>query len=648
MLPIHRRNTWPPEAFDHPQFIASLAKWYKPTLFVEYGLREGACTKVYAPFCKKIYGVDLQIDPSLVMIPNLHTFQMSTREFKSSVLDSLDEPIDMAFIDADHTSSVTFQDFEDLFPKMSENGIIFLHDTFPCEAKYMSPEYSGDSWKVPDLIKKKYGKICDVFTIPIQPGLTMVRKYTTILPHFLGASPSVSPKESRADSSLPKEEIEPISEDEYQKIMKEAQVHLKSLMWIAMIFTETPEGNIYLKDNSFSVDSDKVNLQKNLMTLAKKSRDILEVGFNMGHSALFMLLANPECRIDCFDICSHPYVEHCFNYLNGVFPGRLTLYKGDSRETLCQYEKKVDLCHIDGCHDYIVANLDFFNTYNKCRTKGFIVFDDVWLLHLKSLWSGYISSGMIREVKMLDAGHAIGQPNRKEHKIAVATLVVGEEYKRFTRYGRLTKVKYCEKQGYDFREDEDAYDPTRPYAWSKVRLIQKCLGEKTDSGNSRYDYVVWVDADTHIMNPDVILESLITRLSGGRDILLASDWDKINSGVMFIKNTDWSKKFFEVLYTQTDFLNHPNWEQEAIIHMYDTNMLDSQTHIMKLPPAQQTEFNSYYGMYHWGQFIIHLAGCYRDDRNNGLDRMMDAYCPLKMTEETEENYRNRRRYLESL
>lgn len=182
--PIHLRNVpWPAEIFDHPQFIASIAKWYRPNLFVEYGTANGDATRIYAPHCKRILGVDLNRSV-LFHIPNLEFHKMSTREFKTKVLDNLKEPIDMAFIDADHKAEVAFQDFEDLFPHVIENGIVFFHDTFPCEEKWADPIFSGDSWRVPYMIKEKYGAVCDVFTIPIQPGLTMVRKYTTPLSHM--------------------------------------------------------------------------------------------------------------------------------------------------------------------------------------------------------------------------------------------------------------------------------------------------------------------------------------------------------------------------------------------------------------------------------------------------------------------------------
>jgi hypothetical protein len=53
-------------------------------------------------------------------------------------------------------------------------------------------------------------------------------------------------------------------------------------------------------------------------------------------------------------------------------------------------------------------------------------------------------------------------------------------------------------------------------------------------------------------------------------------------------------------------------------------------------------------MYKHGQFLIHLAGCYRNGKSHGLKEMMDIYCPLKMDEETEEEFLKRKNFLKSL
>jgi len=175
-IPIHRRNIpGNPEIFDHPAFIASIAKWYKPNIFIEYGVAQGCATAIFAPFCKKVIGVDIK-NTCKYVIPNLEFYEMDTRLFKTEVLNKIGNNVEMAFIDADHNAISAFQDFEDLFPHMIDNGIIFIHDTYPCEEKWTSSTACGDSWKVPFKIKEKYGSQCEILTIPIQPGLTMIKK----------------------------------------------------------------------------------------------------------------------------------------------------------------------------------------------------------------------------------------------------------------------------------------------------------------------------------------------------------------------------------------------------------------------------------------------------------------------------------------
>ena len=52
--------------------------------------------------------------------------------------------------------------------------------------------------------------------------------------------------------------------------------------------------------------------QMNLYKSAMEAKNILEIGFNAGHSCLLFLLANPESKITIFDICEHKYAKPCF------------------------------------------------------------------------------------------------------------------------------------------------------------------------------------------------------------------------------------------------------------------------------------------------------------------------------------------------
>jgi hypothetical protein len=231
-------------------------------------------------------------------------------------------------------------------------------------------------------------------------------------------------------------------------------------------------------------------------------------------------------------------------------------------------------------------------------------------------------------------------------KIALCTLAIGEQYKKMVKYGQLGKQLYCQRHGYDYRDDEDVYDSTRPPAWSKIKSILKCLEEKNDT-ESKYDYVVWIDADTHIMNPDWCLEDFIYRLSDGRDVMVAQDFKEINSGVIFVKNTEWSKLFLHTVYDQTQFINFSHWDQDAILHVYETGMIDSHKHIKRLYCLQSHEFSPYYQVFRPGMFLIHLAGCFRDGANLGIDHMMNMFCPLRMDEDTDESYQTRMEFIKN-
>ena len=79
--------------------------------------------------------------------------------------------------------------------------------------------------------------------------------------------------------------------------------------------------------------------QLNLYSLGRTAKNILEIGFNTGHSALLFLISNPESKLTCFDIVSHKYTMPCFEYLNSLFPGRINLIAGDSTITVPEFYK---------------------------------------------------------------------------------------------------------------------------------------------------------------------------------------------------------------------------------------------------------------------------------------------------------------------
>ena len=116
--------------------------------------------------------------------------------------------------------------------------------------------------------------------------------------------------------------------------------------------------------------------------------------------------------------------------------------------------------------------------------------------------------------------------------------------------------KYCEKHGYSWVEHWKVKDESRPASWSKILYI-------LDELNNNYDWVFWIDADAIVMDDSVKLEEFI---DDRFDFVITKDEGSWNAGVFFVQNTDLAKDLLEYTYSKEEFINHPKWEQGALIN----------------------------------------------------------------------------------
>jgi len=188
--------------------------------------------------------------------------------------------------------------------------------------------------------------------------------------------------------------------------------------------------------------------------------------------------------------------------------------------------------------------------------------------------------------------------------ITVVTLVLGDEYKRITSPGVTTKMEYCNSKGYRFVVGgEEYWDKSRPLAWSKIIVLRKVLEEGKDH------FLFWTDADAVITNPEVYLETLLKEMPLSTDIMPTRDGaGNINTGHFFLRNTSWSLQLLDRIYARTHCLNHPWWENQAFIELYES---DPSVKRKTLLQTNSKLFNSYIDMsqpYTEGDFLIHFAG----------------------------------------
>jgi hypothetical protein len=165
----------------------------------------------------------------------------------------------------------------------------------------------------------------------------------------------------------------------YHQVIETNNHMIVALSEIIKSSGELLEGNVFYEHHSsdFNVNSAFQHKRLNLFYYGKLAVDILEIGFNAGHSALLYLLANPYSKIHFFDLGEHQYSRMCFDYLNHNFPGRLSVTWGDSTVTIPQYPITLfDFIHIDGGHTRFIAESDFHNCRSLARSHTLLMIDD--------------------------------------------------------------------------------------------------------------------------------------------------------------------------------------------------------------------------------------------------------------------------------
>ena len=150
----------------HERLIPLLVEIIGATSYLELGTHQNETISKVT--CWKRYGVDI----NAADCDGATMFKMSTREFLETVASGL-APFDFVFIDADHAAESVRKDFSQMWPFVSPDGIVCLHDTNPEKQSDATPGLCDDSWKFALYL---LGAGHESVTLPYHPGLTIVRK----------------------------------------------------------------------------------------------------------------------------------------------------------------------------------------------------------------------------------------------------------------------------------------------------------------------------------------------------------------------------------------------------------------------------------------------------------------------------------------
>ena len=144
--------------------------------------------------------------------------------------------------------------------------------------------------------------------------------------------------------------------------------------------------------------------------------NVMEIGFNAGHSAEIFLKNNKELNLTSFDIGSHKYVNTAKKYIDVTYPNRHNLIIGDSRITIPIYlqnnkDTKFDIIFIDGGHNYKVAKADLENCFHLAHEDTIVILDDTmftkdWKRHYTigptRAWTEHLQQNKIIELNRKD------------------------------------------------------------------------------------------------------------------------------------------------------------------------------------------------------------------------------------------------------
>ena len=142
----------------------------------------------------------------------------------------------------------------------------------------------------------------------------------------------------------------------------------------------------------------------------------------------------------------------------------------------------------------------------------------------------------------------------------ICSLATGDEYRALLSRSALSFERYAQRWGWDLVLSSEELSDGRPVPWAKIPFIRSLLDE--------YEWVLWLDADVVIVDleADISLE-----IESEKDLYMVEHtWlgqYTVNSGVMLVQSSDWSRAFLHQVWALDRYCEHPWWENAAVLEL---------------------------------------------------------------------------------
>lgn len=174
--------------------------------------------------------------------------------------------------------------------------------------------------------------------------------------------------------------------------------------------------------------------------------------------------------------------------------------------------------------------------------------------------------------------------------VGLVDYCAGDSYATLKPLIDANRQAYASRYNYTiFSGDLDTFPLqsfVEPLAWLKAAYFYHLL---SSTHSQHFDWFLWVDCDALITRFDFSVDTILNDLntSPSHHIVMAQDpHSEFNSGVMFVRNTDWSRDLWKrtlQMASNETVRRHPLWEQQALLELYRANQFNEQTRVLITP-----------------------------------------------------------------
>ncbi len=302
----------------------------------------------------------------------------------------------------------------------------------------------------------------------------------------------------------------------------------------------------------------------------------------------------------------------------GIKPLAVLKTSDEVVEWLRNNRKTPSLIFVDADHEYEPVKKDIDQLWPLLPGGGILSGHDFFEHH-----PGCVKA-VLEKFSNVTVGKGSGVWSIKKAKQRFAVVSLNDEhYRPLMDITWTGKIAYCKRWGYTpvhflqperTQESRDTEGHNQWYGFAKIKRILEVL----ETG--LYDWVFFTECDSLITNHDIKLEDIV---DNNYHILLTSNFDGINMGHVFARNTPEAKAYLELIYSLYGKYRTCGYaEQQAvmdtrdqynkIIRIMPQKMFNSHDHFLyehyKVPKERRKDVLGNSGEWEPGDFSVHWCG----------------------------------------